>query len=94
MGPPSAANTHTLTQPKRENAVAKQYRRSYRGPVAMLVSGKDRVVLEKFGRRLCDRYASPKRLWEFPQGNHGTVMEQPPPVWKQIIGFWQAGNKG
>jgi len=73
---------------------SEDYLRSYHGPVAMLVSGKDRVVPEKFGRRLYDRYAGPKRLWEFPEGNHGTVMEQPPQVWKQIIGFWQAGNKG
>ena len=68
--------------------------RNYRGPVAVLVSGQDQVIPEKFGRRLFDGYAGPKRLWEFPQGDHGTVMLQPPEVWKQIIDFWQMNRGG
>jgi len=68
---------------------SEDYLRNYRGPVAMLVAGGDQVVPEKFGRRLYDGYTGPKRLWEFPQGNHGTVMVQPPKVWKQVIKFWQ-----
>ncbi len=63
--------------------------RSYHGPVAALVSGRDQVIPEKFGRRLYDDYAGPKRIWEFPEGNHGTVMVQPPEIWKQIIDFWR-----
>jgi uncharacterized protein len=62
--------------------------RDYHGPVAILVSGKDRVIPAKFGRRLYDGYAGAKRLLEFPEGNHGTVMEQPPEIWKQIVDFW------
>lgn len=69
---------------------SQDYLRNYHGPIAMLVAGQDTVVPEKFGRQLYDGYAGPKRLWEFPQGNHGTVMEQPPEVWKQIITFLQA----
>jgi uncharacterized protein len=61
--------------------------RSYRGPLAVLVAGRDTVIPEKFGRRLYDGYAGPKRLWEFPQGDHGTVMIQPPEVWKQLLTF-------
>ncbi len=64
--------------------------RTYHGPVAMLVAGQDNVIPEKFGRRLYDAYDGPKRLWEFPEGNHGTVMVQPPEIWKQIIDFWQS----
>jgi pimeloyl-ACP methyl ester carboxylesterase len=55
----------------------------------MLVSGKDQVVPEKFGRRLYESYEGPKRLWEFPEGDHGTVMVQPPEIWGQIIDFWK-----
>lgn len=69
---------------------SEKYLRTYYGPVAMLVGGQDNVIPEKFGRRLYDAYDGPKRLWEFPKGNHGTVMLQPPEVWKQIIEFWQA----
>jgi pimeloyl-ACP methyl ester carboxylesterase len=63
--------------------------RNYHGPVASLVAGKDQVVPEKFGRRLHDGYAGPKQLWEFPDGDHGTVMLQPPEIWKEIVGFWK-----
>jgi uncharacterized protein len=66
------------------------YLRSYNGPVAVLVAGQDQVVPEKFGRRLYDGYAGPKRLWEFPQGDHGSVMQQPSEVWRQIVEFWQS----
>jgi uncharacterized protein len=72
---------------------SEKYLRTYRGPVAMLIGGHDNVVPERFGRRLYDAYDGPKRLWEFPEGNHGTVMLQPPEVWKQIIEFWQSNGK-
>ncbi len=68
---------------------AEDYLRNYHGPVAMLVAGQDSVIPEKFGRRLYDSYTGPKRLWEFPSGNHGTVMRQPPELWQQIAAFWQ-----
>ena len=65
---------------------SEQFLRNYRGPVAILVAGADAVVPEKFGRRLYDGYGGPKRLWFFPDGNHGTVMLQPPEMWGEI--FW------
>jgi hypothetical protein len=72
---------------------SEKYLRNYSGPVAVLLGGKDPVVPEKFGRRLYDGYGGPKRLWEFPQGDHGTVMLQPPEIWKQIIDYL-AANPG
>jgi pimeloyl-ACP methyl ester carboxylesterase len=71
---------------------SQDYLRAYHGPVAMLVGGRDRVVPEKFGRRLYAAYAGPKRLWEFPEGNHGTVMVQPPELWKQVVEFWRTNR--
>ncbi len=72
---------------------SEDYLRNYHGPVAVLVAGGDQVVPEKFGRRLFDRYAGPKRLWEFPEGNHGTVMQQPIEIWKQIVDFLQTDRR-
>ncbi len=72
---------------------AEKYLRSFSGPVAVLVGGNDPVVPEKFGRRLYDGYTGPKRLWEFPEGDHGTVMLQPPTTWKAIFEFLQANAK-
>jgi uncharacterized protein len=65
---------------------------TYHGPVVMLVAGRDTVVPERFGRRLYAAYSGPKRLWEFPEGNHGTVMLQPPEIWKQILEFLQTNQ--
>jgi hypothetical protein len=72
---------------------SEDYLRTYHGPVAMLVAGRDNVIPERFGRRLYEAYAGPKHLWEFPDGNHGTVMLQPPEIWRQIIEFWQSNRQ-
>jgi hypothetical protein len=77
----------------RDRFPSEDYLRTYRGPVAILVGGRDTVVPERFGRRLYEGYAGPKRLWEFPEGNHGTVMLQPPEVWRQLFEFCQS-NRG
>ncbi len=73
----------------RDRFPAEDYLRKYRGPVAMLIGGHDKVVPEKFGRRLYDDYAGLKRLWEFPKGDHGDLMFQPPVLWRQVVAFWR-----
>jgi pimeloyl-ACP methyl ester carboxylesterase len=65
------------------------YLRNYRGPVAVMVDGRDDIVPEKFGRRLYDGYTGPKRLWQFPGGFHITIMEPPAQFWGEVLGFWQ-----
>jgi len=77
----------------RDRFPSEEYLRTYHGPVAMLVAGRDQVIPEKFGRRLYEGYHGPKRLWEFPEGDHGTVMLQPPEIWKQIIDFWRSNPR-
>lgn len=72
---------------------SEDYLKPYHGPVAILVAGQDVVIPEYFGRRLYESYTGPKRLWEFPERNHGTVMLQPPALWKQIIDFWNTNQK-
>src|SRR3989442_1781045 len=62
--------------------------REFHGPLAVLVAGQDRVVPEKFGRRLFEGYAGPKRLWEFPEATHDTLMFQAPELWKAVVAFW------
>lgn len=67
---------------------AEENLRSFQGQLAVLVGGKDTVVPKKFGVRLYESYAGPKRLWEFPAATHDSLMFQPPEVWKEIITFW------
>jgi pimeloyl-ACP methyl ester carboxylesterase len=78
----------------RDRFPAEDYLRSYHGPLAVLVAGQDTAIPEKFGRRLYEGYAGPKRLWEFPQGDHGTVMFQPSALWKQVVAFQVEKPKG
>ncbi|HLP77647.1 MAG TPA: alpha/beta hydrolase [Candidatus Paceibacterota bacterium] len=75
----------------RDRFPAEDHLRQYRGPVAILVADRDRVVPAKFGRALYESYSGPKRLWTFPEGDHGTVMTQPATVWHDILQFWRGG---
>jgi uncharacterized protein len=67
--------------------------KTYRGAIAVLVGGQDTVVPEKFGRRLYEGYAGPKKLWEFPQATHGSLMFVGPQVWREVVGFWQSNSQ-
>jgi uncharacterized protein len=68
---------------------SEDYLRQYHGPVGIMVDGRDTVVPEKFGLRLYDGYAGPKRLWNFPDGNHIAIMAPPAQFWGEVIDFWQ-----
>ena len=69
---------------------AVDYLRNYHGRIGVVVDGRDQVVPEKFGLRLYNGYAGPKRLWEFPQGGHIEIAEPPAKFWKEVVGFWLA----
>jgi len=66
--------------------------RRYHGPVGVMVDGHDQVVPEKFGLRLYNDYAGPKRLWEFPQSGHIVIAEPPAQFWKEVVEFWQSNR--
>ena len=87
------AQYHVPTLPVRlfltERFPSEDYLRNYRGPVGILVAGNDKLVPQRFGRRLFDGYAGPKNIWEFPPDTHYTITERPPEFWKQVIEFWQ-----
>jgi hypothetical protein len=69
---------------------AKKYLRTYHGKVGVTVDGKDTVVPEKFGLRLYHEYHGPKKLWQFPDGTHCQITEDPAVFWKEAIAFWQS----
>jgi pimeloyl-ACP methyl ester carboxylesterase len=68
---------------------SEDYLKHYHGPVGMMVDGWDVVVPAKFGLRLYHGYAGPKRLWEYPHGNHISIGEPPVKFWKSVVDFWQ-----
>jgi len=61
--------------------------KSYSGPVGVLLARQDRVVPSRFGRRLYDGYAGPKRLWELPHAGHEDVHQAPLSWWKEALEF-------
>ena len=68
------------------------YLKNFHGLVGIVIDGKDEIVPAKFGRRLFDGYAGPKRLWEYPKSNHVELGEPPAKFWQAAIGFWRSGN--
>ncbi len=71
---------------------SENYLRHYHGKVGVTVDGRDTIVPEKFGLRLYNGYAGPKKLWEFPGGGHCEIMEQPSKFWKEAVEFWQTNS--
>ena len=71
---------------------SEDYLRNYHGPVGIMVDGRDEVVPEKFGLRLYDGYAGPKKLWSFPDGQHISIMEPPEKFWNEVLDFWRTNG--
>jgi len=67
------------------------YLKHYHGPVGIMVDGRDEVVPEKFGIRLFDSYAGPKRFWRFPDSGH-IAIEEPLKFWSEVLDFWRANK--
>jgi len=66
------------------------YLRNYQGKLGVTVDGKDTVVPKKFGLRLYSGYAGPKKLWDFPEGEHCQILEPSGDFWKEVVEFWQS----
>lgn len=64
--------------------------RAYRGPVAVLVAGRDEVVGADQGRRLAQACPGPTRLWEVPRAGHNDLPLSPGrPPWSEMLAFLQ-----
>ena len=68
--------------------------RNFHGPVAVLLAGRDEVVPKKFGQRLFEGYAGPKKLWETPGASHNEVYHQPAEFWREVVAFWHETSQG
>ena len=73
----------------RDDFWSENYLRAYHGRVGIVIDGKDEVVPAKFGRRLFDGYAGPKRLWDYPESNHVELGESTETFWQAVIKFWR-----
>jgi pimeloyl-ACP methyl ester carboxylesterase len=62
--------------------------RGYRGPVALLVAGRDEVVGAEQGHRLARGCPGPVRVWEVPGATHNGLPRAPGrPPWSEALAF-------
>jgi pimeloyl-ACP methyl ester carboxylesterase len=71
-----------------------EWLRDYRGPVAIVLAEADEVIPAKFGRRLYDSYAGPKKLETIPGAHHNDIGVRTPEWWKDIFAFWARSQGG
>lgn len=61
----------------------------YRGPVAVLLAGRDEVVPTRLGQKVYDSYQGPKRLWVQEGVTHNMLDVDPQSAWwGEVAGFW------
>jgi pimeloyl-ACP methyl ester carboxylesterase len=73
----------------RDKFQSDRHLQNYHGKVGITVDGQDKTVPEKFGRRLYNDYAGPKKLWQFPDGGHCQIGGPQADFWKEAVAFWQ-----
>ena len=54
---------------------------NYRGPVAVIMAGQDRIIPNRFTRSLYEALQEPKRLWVFPKAGHNSWPSKPDASW-------------
>lgn len=85
-GAPGAALLRDRYAPARDLA-------AFRGPVVVLVAGRDEVVGAAQGRALFDALPGPKRLLEQPEAGHnGLDLSPGHPLWVEALAFLEAGG--
>jgi uncharacterized protein len=72
----------------RDKYPAEQWLAQYRGPMAVLLAGRDEVVPTELGRQLFDGYRGPKKLWIEPEAGHNDVHRPRSNTWKEVVEFW------
>jgi fermentation-respiration switch protein FrsA (DUF1100 family) len=70
-----------------------EWLRDYRGPVVVVVAGRDSVVPVQFGRRLHDAYLGPKLLITAADADHNDLLYLlPESAWAQALAFLVASS--
>ncbi|MDH3883076.1 MAG: alpha/beta hydrolase [Desulfobacterales bacterium] len=54
---------------------------NYRGPVAVMMAGQDKIIPNRFTRRLYEALQAPKRLWIFPKAEHNSWPSKSDASW-------------
>ena len=77
----------------RDKYPASRWLSNYRGPLAVLLAGRDEVIPVELGRNLYETYPGPKKLWIEPNASHNDIHIPDSNVWKEVVEFWNATAK-
>jgi fermentation-respiration switch protein FrsA (DUF1100 family) len=72
----------------RDKYPSEEWLKQYRGPVAIILAEDDTIVPAKFGRKLYETYAGPKRLIIADQADHNDLLHSlPASAWQEALNF-------
>jgi len=70
----------------RDKYPSEDWLRNYKGPVAIILAEDDSIVPAKFGQKLHDGYAGPKKLIIGDQADHNDLLHSlPPSAWQEAL---------
>jgi hypothetical protein len=65
---------------------------NYRGPVAVILAGQDKIIPNRLTRRLYEALSGPKRLWTFAEAGHNSWPSgSNEPWWAEMMNFLDEG---
>lgn len=65
----------------------------FRGPVAVLLAGRDVIIPTELGRDLYDRYTGPKKLWIEAELGHNDLHMPRAGTWEEVVAFWNEHSR-
>lgn len=75
----------------RDRYESTEHLKTYDGPVAMLIAGRDEVVPARFGKQLYEEYHGPKQIWLQEERSHNTLNYSPASDWwSEVVTFLQS----
>ena len=72
----------------RDQYPSEKWLKNYRGPTAIILAANDTIVPAKFGQKLHDTYAGPKKLIIADQADHNDLLHSlQPSAWQEALQF-------
>ena len=72
----------------RDQYPSEDWLKQFHGPVAIIVAANDTIVPAKFGQKLHDTYAGPKKLIIAERADHNDILHTlPPSAWQEALNF-------
>ena len=72
----------------RDQYPSEDWLKQFRGPLAIVVAANETIVPAKFGKKLHDTYAGPKKLIIAERADHNDLLHTlPPSAWQEALNF-------